>query len=285
MMPVRHLLLLAAALVLPTQALALEQIALGTPPERIIALERGSNFRDLGGYVGAGGKKVRTGRIFRSGAMPLLTENDYKTLGALNITTIVDLRSLDERMIAPTMLDDRTGATFISNDYSLAPLMKAWAASNGENTYSGMVPLLAPQYRAIFKSLLRHDGAVLYNCAAGQDRTGIGSALILSALGVDRATILRDYHWSTELRRPLNEMPPLDPAAWPGNPIVPYYAAAQKDPAKAKAEPLYTPSGQSHLVQFFAHVDKNYGSVEAMLDKELGITSADITRLRALYLD
>jgi protein-tyrosine phosphatase len=235
----RTLMIFTAPLALVPAAAALEPIALGAPPERIIALERGSNFRDLGGYAGADGKRVRTGRIYRSGAMPLLTDNDYRTIGALNITTIVDLRSLDERMIAPTMLDDRTGATFISNDYSLAPLMKAWAESNGENTYKGMVKLLAPQYRAIFKSLLRHDGAVLYNCAAGQDRTGIASALILSALGVDRTAILRDYHWSTELRRPINEMPMLNPADWPGNPIVPYYAKAQKEGANAKAEPLY----------------------------------------------
>lgn len=263
---------------------AQETIALGTPPARIIELERGSNFRDLGGYQGVGGKKVRMGLIYRSGAMPLLTETDYTNLAKLGITTIVDLRSLDERMLAPTQLDDRTGATFISNDYSLRPLMQAWQASNGENIYGGMIPMLRPQYRAIFKSLLRNEGAVLYNCAAGQDRTGIVSALILSALGVDRATILRDYHWSTELRRPLNEMPMLDPADWPGNPIVPYYAKAQKDPANAKAEPLYTPSGQSHLVQFFDHVDKNYGSVEAMLEKELGVTAKDIRKLRAIYL-
>ena len=91
--------------------------------ERELPLARGSNFRDLGGYKGAGGKTVRWGRIFRSGALPLLTDQDYALLGGLNIGTIVDLRSLEEREVAATQLDDRTGALFISNDYSLKPMM------------------------------------------------------------------------------------------------------------------------------------------------------------------
>lgn len=252
--------------------------------ERVLPLEQGSNFRDVGGYVGAGGKRVAWGRIFRSGAMPLLTEPDYAALEKLKIMTIVDLRSTDERMIAPNMLDDRTGATFISNDYSLKGLMAGYGKGDGENAYRGMDQFLKPQLTQVFRSLLRHDGAVMYHCSAGQDRTGITTGLILSALGVDRATILKDYHLSTELRRPQFEMPPLDPADWPGNPIVPYYVAAMKKPGGPKAEPLFTPKGNSHLAQFFEMIDKDYGSVDLYLDKELGIDASDIKRLRALYL-
>lgn len=94
-----------------------------TLAERELPLERGSNFRDLGGYRGAGGRLVKWGRIFRSGAMPLLTENDYALLSELQIGSIVELRSVDERMIAPTQLDDRTGALFLSNDYLLKTMM------------------------------------------------------------------------------------------------------------------------------------------------------------------
>ncbi|WP_298282732.1 tyrosine-protein phosphatase, partial [Novosphingobium sp.] len=251
---------------------------------RVLPLEQGSNFRDAGGYLGADGKRVAWGKIFRSGAMPLLTELDYTTLEKLKIMTIVDLRSTDERMIAPNMLDDRTGATFISNDYSLKGLMAGYGKGDGEYAYRGMDTFLKPQLKQVFRSLLRDEGAVMYHCSAGQDRTGITTALIYSALGVDRATILKDYHLSTELRRPQFEMPPLDPADWPGNPIVPYYVASMKKPGGPKAEPLFTPKGNSHLAQYFELIDKNYGSVEAYLDKELGVTAADIKRLRALYL-
>lgn len=253
--------------------------------ERVLPLEQGSNFRDVGGHIGADGKQVVWGRIFRSGAMPLLTEADYTTLANLKIATIVDLRSTDERMIAPTMLDDRTDATFVSNDYSLKPLMAGISKNGGEYMYASMGPMINPQIKAIFRSLVKAEGPVLYNCSAGQDRTGIATALVLSALGVDRKTILEDYHLSTELRRPQFEMPALDPADWPGNPIVPYYVASLKKPGGPKAEPLYSPKGVSHLAQLFEVIDRDYGSVEAYLAKEIGVNKPEIERLRALYLN
>jgi protein-tyrosine phosphatase len=253
--------------------------------ERLFPLEQGSNFRDVGGYAGAGGKTVKWGRIFRSGALPLLSERDYALLSGLKIKSIVDLRSLEEREVAATELDDRTGALFLSNDYSLKPLMRNFGAQNGENVYVGMEKMLRPQYRAIFARLLANDGAVMYHCSAGQDRTGVASALILSVLGVDRKTILKDYHLSTPSRRPQWEMPKLDPADYPNNPIVGYYAAAAKKPGGATAEPLYSKSGVSHLVQFFAYLDKEYGGVDAYLEKELAVGPTEVAKLRMLYLE
>lgn len=253
--------------------------------ERLLPLEKGSNFRDVGGYVGANGKTVKWGKIFRSGALPLLSERDYALLSGLQVKSIIDLRSLEEREVAATELDDRTGALFISNDYSLKPLMRNFAAGNGENVYVGMEKLLKPQYRSIFSRLLADDGAVMYNCSAGQDRTGMASALILTALGVDRETIIKDYHLSTPSRRPQWEMSALDPAEHPNNPIVQYYAAAAKKPGGVQAEPLYSKGGVSHLVQFFAYLDKEYGGVEAYMAKELGVGPAEVKKLRTLYLE
>lgn len=253
--------------------------------EREVALERGSNFRDIGGYRGANGKRVVWGHIFRSGALPMLSEHDYAVLGSLGLTSIVDLRSLEERMVAPDLLDDRTGALFISNDYSIAPMLANMRPAAGRAMYAGTEITLAPQYRALFRRLLANDGATLYHCSAGQDRTGIATALILTALGVDRETILVDYHLSTVLRRPENEMPPLDPAAFPGNPIAALYAKGQAQPGGMKAEPLYSADGQSHLGQFLVYLDHEYGGVERYLELKLGISQVDIAALRRMYLD
>jgi protein-tyrosine phosphatase len=253
--------------------------------ERVVTLEQGSNFRDVGGYTAADGRSVRWGRIYRSGALPMITEQDGRSLAALGIGSIIDLRSLDERSVAPTTLDDRTGALFLSNDYSMGPLMAQFANRGDRPMYAGMETMLAPQYRQIFRRLLADDGAVMYHCSAGQDRTGVATALILSALGVDRATIITDYHLSTELRRPQWEMPPVNPADHPGNLIVQYYAQAAARPGGVRAEPLYTADGQSHLAQFFTYIDATYGGVEGYLDRVLGITAADVARLRALYLE
>jgi protein-tyrosine phosphatase len=255
--------------------------------ERELPLERGSNFRDLGGYAVAAGRTIKWGKIFRSGAMPMLTEADYKQLEALKIGSIIDLRSVEEREVAPTQLDDRTGALFLSNDYSLKPLMANFAkqAASSKPIYAGMEDMLKPQFKLVFNRLLADQGATLYNCSAGQDRTGITTALVLTALGVSRESILKDYHLSTTLRRPANELPDVDPAQFPGNSIVAYYAEARKKPGGAKAEPLYAKDGTSLLVQFFAYLDQAHGGIDAYLAKELGIGPLERARLRRSYTE
>ncbi|MYL98542.1 protein-tyrosine-phosphatase [Novosphingobium sp. FGD1] len=252
--------------------------------ERVVAVQQGSNFRDIGGYVTKSGKTVKWDKAFRSGAMPLLTDADYALLGQLGIGNVVDLRSIEERQVAPDMLDDKTGALFLANDYSLKPLMANFGKGGGENMYKGMEKMLAPQYRAMFKRLIADEGAVLYHCSAGQDRTGIATGLLYDVLGVDRDTIVKDYHLSTALRRPQYEMPKVDPKDYPDNPIVQYYFARSAE-QRNQAEPLFTKSGASHLVQFFAYIDSEYGGSEGYLKQVLGFTDADIAKLRDNMLE
>ena len=50
------------------------------------------------------------------------------------------------------------------------------------------------RYTKFFDELLHQDeGAVLYHCSAGKDRVGIGTVLLLSALGIPRPVIVEDY--------------------------------------------------------------------------------------------
>jgi protein-tyrosine phosphatase len=263
--------------------------ALEVAAERALPLQQGSNLRDIGGYVTRDGKVVRWGKVFRSGSLPMLTDSDKALVHQLNIGTVVDLRSLDEREINPDTIDDREGALFISNDYGLKSLMGKMAARKGENMYEGMEQLLAPQLRSTYRRIMSEGtgyddkGAVLYHCSAGQDRTGVTTALLYDVLGVDRETIIKDYHLSTQLRHPFWEMPKLDPADYPNNLMVAYYAKAHLD-ENSKAEPLYTPSGASHLAQFFTYLDATYGGSEGYMKQVLGFTDADIARLRTVML-
>lgn len=254
--------------------------------ERALPLEQGSNFRDIGGYVTKDGKVVRWGKVFRAGAQPLLTPADLTLVDQLRIGTVVDLRSIEEREINPDSIDDRAGALFVSNDYGMKALMGPMRARKGEHIYEGMEVLLAPQYRSLYRRIIAQgsgDGAVLYHCSAGQDRTGVATALLYDMLGVDRETILRDYHLSTTLRRPFWEMPKVDPADYPNNPIVAHYARSYGD-KDAKAEPLYTPGGASHLAQFFSYLDHTYGSSEGYMKRVLGFSDGDIASLRRVML-
>ena len=256
--------------------------------ERVLPLQQGSNFRDIGGYVTKDGGVVRWGKVYRSGAQPLLTDADLALVDQLDIGTVVDLRSLEERQINPDTIDDREGALFVSNDYSMKALMGPMMARKGEHIYEGMEKLLAPQYRSLYRRIMAEgdgddEGAVLYHCSAGQDRTGVATALLYDMLGVDRETILADYHLSTDLRRPYWEMPRFDAADYPNNPIAQHYAKEYAD-KDTKAKPLYTPSGESHLAQFFTYLDATYGGSAGYMKQVLGFTDEDLAKLRSVML-
>lgn len=260
--------------------------------ERVVTLERGSNFRDLGGYPAAGGKHVRWGVIYRTAAMPMLTDADYRYVGRLGIRSIIDLRSVEERQIAPDGMPARTGALYLAHDYPADEIFSkigANAPGSGPSAvtslYRSWLVSLAPQFRDIFRQLLRRDGAISYHCSAGQDRTGVATALVLSALGVPRDVIMADYQLSTLERRPENEIPKLAPGRYPGNIVADFYRRAQASGAPMKARPLYTAAGKPFLQESFDEIDARWGSVDAYLDQVLGIDKAQIVKLRALNLE
>lgn len=251
--------------------------------ERVLPLEHGSNFRDVGGYAGAGGKHVRWGLIFRSAGQPVLNDNDLAMIGALNLKNMIDLRSSEERVLAPTKI---VGVPYAAVGYSFMGMMKsAGASTNGVSLYRNFPKFLAPQLRIVFRDLLTKDAPIVYNCSAGQDRTGFVTAMILSALGVSRDTIIQDYHLSTQYRRPDYEMPKFDAATQASNPLAGFYAKMQANPKYSVPQPLKDAEGKPFLNGAFAEIDEKYGSLESYLKQEIGIGAVQLAQLRRLYLE
>jgi len=254
--------------------------------ERILPLERGSNFRDVGGYAAAGGKHVRWGKIYRSGATPLLSDHDIAYIRTLGLGSMIDLRSTEERQLAPTRLTGQ-GIRYIAIDYPFMrpknpPSTGTKISTAVSRRYGGkLLTALAPQYRAIFIEMLSRKEPIAYNCGAGQDRTGVGTALILSALGVPREKVLEDYHLSTLHRRPENELPIIDLAKYPDNPV----AALLSQARKAKPQPLYSADGRSLLAETFDEIETRWGSVENYLEQVLDVGPAELAILREQYLE
>jgi protein-tyrosine phosphatase len=256
-----------------------------TVAERVLPLEHGSNFRDIGGYPAAGGKHVRWGLIYRSGASAMLTDADVQQVQALGLKQLVDLRSSEERVLAPTRID---GVPYTAVGYSMAAVLKP-ASGNGEiknggAMYRNFPTFLAPQLRIVFADLLAQKGAIAYNCSAGQDRTGFVTAIILSALGTPRDIIIQDYHLSTKYRQPANEMPKINLAAHPNDPAAAVFARYQDDPRGMVAQPLKEADGTAFLSSAFDEIDKRWGSVDGYLEKEIGLNKVDIANLRRIYL-
>ncbi len=251
--------------------------------ERLVPLDGGSNFRDIGGYGAADGKRVRWGLIYRSGGTAMLTDTDLQRVKSLGLANMIDLRSDEERVLAPSRID---GVPYTAVGYSMQAIMQNFSVNNDPGAgYRGFTHSLTPQLRQLFAKLLRGEQPLAYNCSAGQDRTGFTTAMVMSALGVSRADIFTDYHLSTQYRRPANELPPIDAATAAKNPVAGFFARYQQAGAFAKAQPLYSADGTPLLSYAFAAVEKDYGSVDGYLKAELGVGPVEITRLRALYTE
>ena len=170
----------------------------------LLPLEGGFNLRDMGGYLAADGRRVRRGMLFRSGVMSLLTEADEAHLAGLGIATVCDLRRPGERQRDPTRWCEPAGVFYWSRDYEevtgvLGALLSGKVGDPSAmrakmlNLYREILVDHAPSYRFMFERLAGGHVPLLFNCSAGKDRTGVAAALILSALGVARETIVEDY--------------------------------------------------------------------------------------------
>lgn len=269
--------------------------------ERLLPLEGGSNFRDLGGYPGADGKHVRWGVLFRSAAMPKLTEADNRYLSSLNIKSVVDLRSVDERQLVPTDWRAKPGAHYIAIDYPGEVLFSRLQGYNGpereqvtERLYDQFPALLRDEYKAVFGALLAHRVPMVIQGSAGQDRTGIAAALILSALGTPRPIIYQDYLRSIEDRKPSNEMTNVDLRQYiktnsEARFLVEYRDFVEKSRRMNRPlqqnPPLRDSHGRPLLQDALEQIESDHGSIMNYLDRELGVHARDIAKLRALYLE
>jgi protein-tyrosine phosphatase len=176
--------------------------------EQHLPMEGGYNFRDLGGYRTKEGRYVKWGKIFRSDDLHNLTDADLAYLASIPLASIVDFRSEQEMRQAP---DKNPTSVKMNYPYSISPGNLMAAASSIEDLYKltaeqadtlmmGMNILLVTdsacvnRYRDFFRLLQDDDNIpLMFHCSAGKDRTGMGAALVLLALGVDEETVLKDY--------------------------------------------------------------------------------------------
>ncbi len=256
---------------------------------RLLPLEGGSNFRDLGGYRTADGQTVARGLLFRSGAMTSLTEADMAYLDGFGIKTVVDLRSNEEIGLYPNHWAAKHRIEVLTGDYSFAAMMSGDESASrpgmGE-LYPRLLQSIGPQIKTYFDVALNDGAPMVVNCSAGQDRTGIVSALMLLLLGVPETTVIEDYLLSTDFRRPAVEDGGVDLAeAAKTNAFAAMMLEYRKAmPHPDRPNPLVTPDGVPFLAFVIERIRDEHGSVEAYAEKELGLDAADLADLRRKYL-
>lgn len=264
-----------------------------------IEFEGLSNVRDLGGLIGYEGRKIKMGRIIRSDNLSPATENDCKKLYEYGLEKIIDFRTEDEIKGAPDKVI--CGATWMKNPIlkslttgitrekpkkkfsSLAEILLDFSCELGRGGKEWLARLYIPLvsdpfclngYRS-FLDILREnkDGAVLYHCSAGKDRVGVGTLIFLSALGVSREDIIKDYLLTNEsYAAVISEAKELGKKEGVTQEII------------DTIEPL---SGVdiSYINTALDVIDNIHGGIDAFLKNQLGLDEAYINDLRENYLE
>ena len=175
--------------------------------ERLLPLDGAQNFRDLGGYPTADGRRVGWGRVFRSDSLSSLSDADLGRLERIGLRLVCDFRGDAEVEDEPNRLAGRAPFDYWRQplgDASVQPAEWRRRFESGDfgeidaswltRSYRGMIDECAAQLGAVFRRLAHADGlpAVLH-CTAGKDRTGVSAALLLLLLGVARETVIEDY--------------------------------------------------------------------------------------------
>ena len=234
---------------------------------RLLAWEGCLNARDLGGYVTEDGRETRWGAVVRSDSPAALTEAGRAALAGYGVRAIIDLRLPAELADHPNPFAEPgdhgiayTNVSFIDPAAGFPPDTMSLA----EN-YLWMLDRFSGFLAQVMAAIANApEGGVMVHCAAGKDRTGLISALLLGLAGVPADTIAADYAMTTELLWPRDQ-------AWlengPGE-------RAEREAMLARFAPT-----TEVMVEVLERLTERFGGVEAYLLKT-GLGRDDLDRLR-----
>ena len=237
-------------------------------------LQGASNFRDLGGYLTADGRRVRRGQVFRSDHLAGLSDSDVARLQALGVSHSLDFRGVTEYTVTPYDIPgvERVALTI---EPTVIARMQALVAQGVVPTTEETVELMRETYRdfvnqnagtygRFMKHLLEQPTPQVFHCTAGKDRTGFAAALLLSALGVQRDTIEHDYLLTNQLYRRDSRL------EGKGHPHV-MQVLWQVQP--------------EFLHAAFDEVDAQHGGMRDYLHGAIGLSAQELAELRRLLLE
>jgi protein-tyrosine phosphatase len=151
-----------------------------------------ANLRDLGGLPTSGGGCTRNGVLYRS-ALPIVDDEVPTGVPVWPVRTVIDLRSPKEQARSEhPLLGDHTNVHQVSL-LSDAEVAEQHLLTGLDLVYAGIVANAGRQLAEVFTLAATAPGPVLLHCAAGKDRTGIATAMLLRAAGVDTASVVADY--------------------------------------------------------------------------------------------
>ena len=171
------------------------------------------NVRDLGGLpAGPDQQLTRSHAFVRADNLARLSPAGQTDLVAYGIRTIIDLRSEFELAIDPPPFAANSGQPGHPT-YQNIPLLdetdaEGIAQGNQLTSLADYYIFAADRYQANIGQIITamaaatEQGAILFHCHSGRDRTGIIAGLLLALAGVDHQLIAADYAVSNRYLQP-----------------------------------------------------------------------------------
>ncbi len=226
-------------------------------PQQII-LRGAYNVRDLGGYLTAQGSPIPMRHFLRADCLDRLGEGEPERLHFEGLRMVIDLRTPREVHDTPSRLSRQRGVEWVN-----LPLFDALSPSalaevdvpDGHPLLAMYVTAIEMRGDAIATILARistvRDGAVLFNCTAGKDRTGIIAALLLGLAGVSRPDIVADYAVTEAL------IPEL---------VAEFLHLSRANGGDVEAYATLLESPASAMAGMLEHIEMRYGSIMGYFD-------------------
>ena len=241
-------------------------------PGRHLGLERTYNTRDIGGYPTEDGGTTRWKVFLRSDNMHDLSAADQDALIDFGVRTVVDLRTTWETKTTPNVFANSDRVRYVWHNIigdertaSTQNVVTGVPSNKIQHAYTSWLDHRQDQVGATLSTLAEPDtGAAIYHCAAGKDRTGVISALLLDIAGVSRQTIAEDYGLTGRYLHQRN----LDSATDNGETPLATWQLYQAE--------FCPPEG---MIKTLQHLDDNYGGVLPYLET-IGLDTSQIGVLR-----
>ena len=253
----------------------------------VIKLKHVKNYRDLGGIKTVDGREIKPHMLIRGTTLfapgPLsvsILKEKY------NLKTLIDLRTQKERLEKPDvemegvevfhmpLIDESTvGISHEKKVRSMKTLvmMPPMADLYVQMVTKGSLENLVNILKFIL-TLAQEKFAVAFHCTAGKDRTGVVAALLLSFLGVDRATVIHDYLLTNKNVRFKANLAYIGLLLSKGN-----HKLAHKIKHYFMAEPDYIKAALNQL-------EKDFGSLDNFFDQKLGFSEEEKNRIKEKFL-
>lgn len=260
-----------------------------TAAERRLPLQGMLNFRDLGGYETTDGRYVQWGVLFRSEELFDLTVHDRLYLEDCGVKTVCDYRAEYEAELRPN-------PSFGNIVQIRVPIKVETERHRSRMSYMEMIDQdklhilgspgdmliyanrryvshFAKSFSTLFELLLTPGHLPLVqHCAAGKDRTGFGSAIVLLALGVPEETIMEDYLLTNKFREETDTgvLSAIEPKL---------KRSEDRDVVLALLQ-----ARREYLQAALDEIRSSFGSVDRYLEEAVGLTMASRRQLQNMLL-